>query len=184
MSTCPWATVRPMTRGFIAAALVLCTACWAAGPVSAQEASTAAEVEGETPSPMVTVERKPMTQQDWWQIDLEEAQLRSKRTKNALIATSAAFGVGAVIAGIGASQCQTVPSSTGSNQDELLCNSAGNVMLPLGGTIAGLSFIGMLTSGIMLGVANKRKREIQRDIRRSQYGRRLRWDIPSGGLVF
>jgi hypothetical protein len=77
-----------------------------------------------------------------------------------------------------------VPSSTGANQDELLCNNAGNVMLPLGGTIAGLSFVGMLTSGIMLGVANKRKREIQRDIRRSQYGRRLQWDVPSGALVF
>ena len=133
---------------------------------------------------MVTTEPKEGSREYWWQVDLEEAQQRSRRTKNALIATSAAFGVGAVIAGIGASQCQTVPSSTGASQDELLCNNAGNVMLPLGGAIAGLSFVGMLTSGIMLGVANKRKREIQRDIRRSQYGRRLQWDIPSGGLVF
>ena len=57
-------------------------------------------------------------------------------------------------------------------------------MVPLGGTIAGLSFVGLLTSGIMLGVSNKRKREIQRDIRRGQYGRRLQWDIPSGAVAF
>jgi hypothetical protein len=75
--------------------------------------------------------------------------------------------------------------SSPNQYDELLCNNAGNVMLPLGGTIAGLSFVGMLTSGIMLGVANKRKREIQRDIRRGYYGeRRLRWDVQSSAVVF
>ncbi|MFW2387982.1 MAG: hypothetical protein ACN4G0_06580 [Polyangiales bacterium] len=67
---------------------------------------------------------------------------------------------------------------------DLQRNRAGNVLLPLGGTIAGLSFVGMLTSGVMLGVSNERKREIERDIRRSRYSRLLRWDIPSGALVF
>lgn len=89
-------------------------------------------------------------------------------------------GLGAILAGIGASQCQQIYSSSTQNYNDLLCNNAGNVLLPLGGTIAGLSAIGMLTSGIMLGVSNKRKREIQR----SQYGRRLQWDIPKGALVF
>lgn len=177
-----WASVRSMSRASTTATLLLTTLCWAATPASAQETTTDAEAASSTPS--ITVAPAKMTQEQWWQVDLEEAQQRSRRTRNALIATSASFGVGAIIAGIGASQCQTVPSLTGSNQDELLCNNAGNVMLPLGGTIAGLSFIGMLTSGIMLGVANKRKREIQRDIRRSQYGRRLQWDVPSGALVF
>jgi hypothetical protein len=118
----------------------------------------------------------------WLQRDLEDAQARSRRSRNALIGTSAAFGLGAVLAGIGASQCQSI--STVNQYDDLLCNNAGNVLLPLGGTIAGLSALGMITSGIILGVANKRKREIQRDIRRGYYGRRLRWDVPSGGLVF
>jgi hypothetical protein len=36
----------------------------------------------------------------------------------------------------------------------------------------------------MFGKANRHKREIERDIRRSQHGRRLQWDAPSGGLVF
>jgi hypothetical protein len=120
----------------------------------------------------------------WLEVDFEEAKQRSRRTRNALIAASASFGLGAILAGIGASQCQQIYSSSTQNYNDLLCKNAGNVLLPLGGTIAGLSAIGMLTSGIMLGVSNKRKREIQRDIRRSQYGRRLQWDIPKGALVF
>ena len=124
------------------------------------------------------------SQQHWLQVDLEEANERSRRTRNALIGTSAGFAVGAILAGIGLSQCQEVPKEQANTYDSLLCNNAGKVMLPLGGTIAGLSFVGMLTSGIMLGVSNKRKREIQRDIRRTQQSRRLQWDIPSGALVF
>jgi len=120
----------------------------------------------------------------WLEVDFEEAKERSRRTRNALIATSASFALGAILAGVGASQCEQITSSSTQNYNDLMCNNAGNVLLPLGGTIAGLSAIGMLTSGIMLGVSTKRKREIQRDIRRSQYGRRLQWDIPKGALVF
>jgi hypothetical protein len=179
------ASVAPMNRASTIATLVLSSVCWAAGPASAQGTPTTAETEAGSSSAMVTAEPQPVSQAQWWEVDLEEAKLRSKRTKNALIATSAAFGVGVILAGIGASQCQQIPSTSGSSYDDLLCNNAGNVLLPLGGSIAGLSAIGMLTSGIMLGVSNKRKREIQRDIRRSQYGeRKLQWDIPSGALVF
>ncbi len=127
---------------------------------------------------------KPVSQQEWLQLDLEEAEERSRRTRNALIGTSAAFAAGVVMFGVGLSQCQTVPSSTSSNEDELLCNRAGNVLVPLGGTISFLGFVGVLTSGIMLGVSNKRKRQIQRDIRRGYSGARLQWDPASGGLVF
>jgi len=118
------------------------------------------------------------------EVDLEEANERSRRTRNALIATSVTFALGAILAGVGASQCEQITSSSAQNYNDLMCNRAGDVLLPLGGTIAGLSFVGMLTSGIMLGVSNKRKREIQRDIRRGQHSRRLQWDIPSGALVF
>ena len=57
-------------------------------------------------------------------------------------------------------------------------------MVPLGGTIAGLAAIGMITSGAMLGVRNRTKREIERDIRRRYYGSRFHWDIDSGRFVF
>jgi hypothetical protein len=133
---------------------------------------------------MVTATPKQTPQEHWLQVDLEEAKERSRRTRNALIATSAAFGLGAILAGVGGSQCQQVPSNLANTYSDLLCNSAGRTLLHLGGAMMGLSFVGMLTSGIMLGVSNKRKREIQRDIRRGQYGRRLQWDIPKGALVF
>ena len=173
-----------MIRASLAAALVLAAVCWTAGLASAQQASTVSEADaGSTPSTATTAPNQT-SEQRWLQVDLEEANERSRRIRNALIGTSAGFVVGAVIFGIGASQCQEVPQEQANTYDSLLCNNAGKVMLPLGGTIAGLSLVGVLTSGIMLGVANKRKREIQRDIRRSQLGRRLQWDNPSGALVF
>ena len=118
------------------------------------------------------------------QYDLEEARERTRRTRIALISTSAAFALGAILAGVGFSQCTQVQATSTTNYDELVCNTAGDVLLPLGGTLTFLGFVGVLTSGIMFGKANRKKREIERDIRRGQYGRRLQWDAPSGGLVF
>jgi hypothetical protein len=184
MSLGGWASVHAMNRASIAATLVLAGVCWPASPASAQETSTIAEAEASPSASIVTIAPSPTSQQHWLEVDLEEASQRSRRTRNALIATSATFAVGAILTGIGASQCEQITSSSVQNYNDLSCNTAGDVLLPLGGTIAGLSFVGMLTSGIMLGVSNKRKREIQRDIRRGQYGRRLQWDIPSGALVF
>jgi len=178
------ASVSRMKRATTSAAGVLVFAILASSPVSADEPSPKEEAEPEANVSIVTTapNQGASSRDVWFQQDLEEAKARSKRSRNALIGTSVAFGVGAILAGIGASQCQTI--STVNNYDDLLCNNAGDVLLPLGGTIAGLAAVGMITSGIILGVANKRKREIQRDMRRSQYGRRLHWDIPSGGLVF
>jgi hypothetical protein len=177
-------SVSPMSRASILTGLLLAATLLASSPGLAQEASPTQQAEANVNASIVTTApNQSMASRDvWFQQDLEDAKARSRRSRNALIGTSAAFGLGAVLAGIGASQCQSI--STANQYDDLLCNNAGNVLLRLGGTIAGLSAIGMITSGIILGVANKRKREIQRDIRRSQYGRRLQWDIPSGGLVF
>jgi len=173
-----------MTRTSNAVTLVLGAACWIAGPASAQDPSTIPGAEaGPSPSTATTAPNQT-PEAHWLQVDLEEANERSRRTRNALIATSATFALGAILAGVGATQCEQINSSSVQSYEDLECNRAGDVLLPLGGTIAGLSFVGMLTSGIMLGVSNKRKREIQRDIRRSQHGRRLQWDIPSGALVF
>lgn len=184
MSLGRWASVRVMTRSAIARTLVVAAVCSIAGSASAQQSSATTEAETGHSISVTTSAPNQSREQNWLQVDLEEARDRSRRTRNALIGTSAGFLVGSIIAGVGLSQCQEVPKEQANTYDTLLCNNAGKVMLPLGGTIAGLSFVGMLTSGIMLGVSNKRKREIQRDIRRSQYGRRLQWDIPSGALVF
>ena len=143
-------------------------------PVAAQEAPPPAVVITTSPNP---VSPSP----GYYQYELEDARERSRRVRVALISTSAVFGVGIILAGIGASQCQVIQRI---NQDEILCNTAGDVLVPLGAAFLGAGAIGMITSGIMLGVRNKQKREIERDMRRHYYGRRLQWDIPSGRLVF
>lgn len=166
-------------RQAIGAAIIAAVAC-AAGTASAQQTSADAP----PPAQVITTApgESPTSQAAWYQQDLEDAKARSKSARNALIGTSAAFAVGVIIAGIGASQCDNIPSAT--QPDQWVCNRTGDVMVPLGGTIAGLSAVGMITSGIILGVSNKRKREIQRDMRRSGYGARPHWDIPSGRFVF
>lgn len=114
--------------------------------------------------------------------DLEDAKERSRVVRNGLIGTSAAFGLGAILAGIGLSQCSTSTNADGT--DDWVCNNAGDVLAPLGGTIVGLSAIGVLTTGIMLGVRNKHVREIEREIRRRYTTRRLQWDEKSGRFLF
>lgn len=166
-------------------ALLLGTLSSSATPVRAQDATSVTQPPPSTSIVIATPQQGSMsatTQRAWFERDLEEAQTRIRRTRNALIGTSAGFAVGVILAGIGASQCQWI-DRVGDENDEWLCNNTGDVLVPLGGSIAGLSAIGMLTSGIMLGVANKRRRQIEQDIRRS-YGRRLRWDIPTSRLVF
>ena len=182
---CPLrASVRAMTRALPLALVMLAVALCAEGPASAQQTAPEAGSETVPPGTVITTAPNQPTQarQDWLQKDLEEATERSRRTRIALISTSAAFAVGVVLGGAGASQCDEIRRSDGTT--EWVCNNAGNVLVPLGGTIAGLSAIGMITSGIMLGVANKRKREAERDIRRSYSGHRFHWDIPSGRFVF
>lgn len=173
-------SVRPMTReSFIAIAVL--AAAWAATPASAQEAAPESEAEAAPAGAVIrTAPDQPRSLEGWLEQDLKDAEQRSRRTRNALIGTSAAFAVGAVLLGAGASQCQTNPVNT----NEWTCNTAGDVLVGIGGTITGLSFVGMLTSGIMLGVANRRKREAERELRRSYYSKPLRWDIPSGRFVF
>ncbi len=157
--------------------VVLAVSCITASSF-AQTSAPAGEAAIITTAPEQTAARRNV----WFEQDLEAADARSRRSRNALIGTSAVVGLGAILAGIGASQCQWIAVPNG--QDEWLCNNAGDVLVPLGGTFIGLGAVGMITSGIILGVSNKRKREIQRDMRRSYYGGRLRWDSRSGGLVF
>ena len=144
-------------------------------PIAAQEAPPPAVVITTSPNP---VSPSP----GYYQYELEDARERSRRVRVALISTSAVLGVGIILAGIGASQCEIIQRFN--QPDDILCNTAGDVLLPLGGAFIGAGAIGMITSGIMLGVRNKQKREIERDMRRHYYGGRLQWDIPSGRLVF
>ena len=156
-------------------ATILALSLLIASPVAAQEA----------PPPAVVITTSPnqvSPSPGYFQYELEDAKERSRRVRIALISTSAVFGVGIILAGIGASQCEIIQRFN--QPDDILCNTAGDVLLPLGGAFIGAGAIGMITSGIMLGVRNKQKREIERDMRRHYYGGRLQWDIESGRLVF
>lgn len=167
-----------MPRATLLRLLSISLVSFAAAPAAAQEGQPPAS---EANTIIMTAPPQSAAREVWFQQDLEDAQTRVRRTRNALIGTSASFAVGLVLTGSGASQCEYIERIN--QNDELLCNRAGDVLLPLGGTIAALGAIGMITSGIMLGVAKKRKREIERDYRRSVYGRRLELD-PSGALRF
>jgi hypothetical protein len=53
----------------------------------------------------------------------------------------------------------------------------------LGLTFSGSGAIGMITSGILLGVRKRNERLLQRSIRRRNEAR-FRWDLQSGAFVF
>ena len=161
------------------ATLVTCAAVFE-GNALAQ--GTSPEVQAETPSESTAPPPPSSVYRPYDEYDLAEAKRQSLVVRNALIGTSASFALGAILGGVGASQCTTFTRPNGT--EELDCNKTGDVLLPLGGTIAVLSFVGMLTTGIMLGVRNKQKREIEREIRRRYTARRLHFDEASGGLVF
>lgn len=147
------------------------------GAASAQDTSpdTRPQVasDGNAPPPFDTLHR-PYDRRDF-----DEVARQSRVLRNALIGTSAAFAVGVVIAGISAPQCK--PTLGG---QAATCDDARKALLPLGATIALVSGVGILTTSIMLGVRNKHKRDIEREIRRRYTVRRLRFDEKSGGLVF
>ncbi len=161
------------------ATLVTCAALFE-GNAFAQ--GTSLEVQAETPSESTASPPPSSVYRPYDEYDLDEAKRQSRVVRNALIGTSAAFALGAILGGIGASQCTSFTRPDGT--EDLDCNTAGDVLLPLGGTIAGLSAIGVITTGIMLGVRNKHKRDIEREIRRRYTTRRLHFDEKSGGLVF
>ena len=146
----------------------------------AQSSGPVAPSGGAAQTVNMAVERPSSSELEWLREDLAEANQRIRRARNALIATSVITGIGAALLAVGISQCQLI--TTTGQQDELLCNNSGDILPPLGGTIGGLGAIGMITSGIVLGLGNKRKRKIQGKLRRAQHSRRLQWD-PGRGLV-
>jgi hypothetical protein len=170
-------TVRHMERthlmSLVAAAVML--------PAFAS-AQTAGNEPEATLSITTTTQRASSSREAWLLEDLADMEARITRSRNALIATSASTAVGTVLIAVGAAQCVVVtrPDLT----DELECNTAGNVLFPMGFTMTIVSAIGMITSGIILGVANKKKRGIRRDLRGLSAARRLQWDTPSGSFVF
>jgi hypothetical protein len=170
-----------MYRVTLVAMLALSSLIWS--PASAQQEATAPVQTEIAPSVEIitTAPNQTSGRQVYFQSDLDEATEGIRRTRVALISTSAVFGVGIILASIGASQCTAIDTF---DRWDYVCNNAGDVLVPLGGSFLGLGSIGMITSGIMLGVKKGQRRRMQQDMRRSTYGGRLRWDVEAARLVF
>jgi hypothetical protein len=108
---------------------------------------------------------------------LNDAEDRIRRTRNGLIASTAMFGFGWIFLGASIPHCRP-----GTN--ELLdCSGTGYALFVVGLTFSGSGAIGMITSGILLGVRKRNERLLQRSIRRRNEAR-FRWDPQSGAFVF
>ncbi len=149
--------------------------------VQAQPAQSPQEVITTLPGESLGTQGYPMASLGSRQDELEEANQGIRRTRNALIATSALAGVGMIVGATAARHCTFFPNFD--NPNELLCTQRGDALLVAGGTIFGLAAIGMITSGVMLGVRKGKRRRLRRDIQ-SQQGARLQWNVESGRLEF
>ena len=161
------------------AVLVVVSLSLTGAVAEAQIEPSSPEVQQEAPSGASLVSVPPSGYRAFDDHDLREAEARSRRVRNALIGTSAGTAVGAILLGIGISQCSTFerfPEGT----TEVVCNRAGNVLGNTGIVMFTLSAIGMITTGAMLGVRNRDRRKIERDVHRRSG---LRWD-ERGRLVF
>jgi len=108
---------------------------------------------------------------------VRHAEDQVKRARNGLIATSVAFGVGWVFIGAASSQCNRDASNA------FVCNDAGRALGTIGMISAGGGLIGMIVTGILLPVRQKKERDLRRSIHQRQPAR-LRWDVRSGGVAF
>jgi len=165
-------------------ASILSLSCLSWSPAAAQQDS-APQVQAEVAPSMGIITTPPnqtSARQVYFQSDLDEANEGIRRTRIALISTSAATAVGAILLGVGTTQCEWIYHAY--YYDDYVCNTAGNALVGTGATLIGLGSIGMLTSGIMLGVRKGKRRHLQRDMRRSVYGSRLEWDIEEARLRF
>lgn len=112
---------------------------------------------------------------------LSDAEDRSRRARVGLLATTAIFSAGVVIVVAGAaSECNRVERP---GTDDIECTDTGDSLIAAGATVMGLSAIGILTTGILLGVRNSQKRKLLRSMRDRDRAK-VRWDPTTASFVF
>lgn len=132
----------------------------------------------ESPSVDLTPSAGSLTvPEDLW-LRLDRAQDRSRRTRIALLAGTGAFAVGTILAiAWSAKNCSSADGISACDTD------AQPGLGGTGGFLLTSGAITMLTSGIMLGVRNRHKRNVINEI--EQYrASRAHWDFESGVLRF
>lgn len=107
---------------------------------------------------------------------LTDVQAQVRATRIALLATTAVFSVSWIFLGAAIPRCEA-----GTN--ELDCTGSGYANLVIGLTFGSTGTIGMIVSGILLGVRKGNKRTLERSIHKRRGGR-FRWDPQSGSFVF
>jgi hypothetical protein len=120
------------------------------------------------PNESVGSQGYPRPVQAYKQYELEEANRGIRNTRNALIATSALAGVGMIVGATAFRHCEFIGYSNVNRPDDLVCTQRDDALFVAGGTIFGLAAIGMITSGIMLGVRKGKRRRLRREIRSQQ----------------
>jgi hypothetical protein len=168
----------------------------ATGFAHAQDAQPAQPAEPAQPAPEasvaplpaqpVTVASPPPTVQDkHLAYDMyRRDQLRDSlpRTRNALIGTSAAFGVGlALLIPVWAgNHCVTYDFGDTNNYE---CDTTGKILTGIGAPLAWGGALGMIVSGIMLGVRKGKIRRLDQKIMLTS-DRKLKWDPSTSQMVF
>jgi len=179
--------MKRFTTSFFSAALFVSSAAGFAHAQEAQPAQPAPEASvAQVPAQPVTVASPPPTVQDkHLAYDMhrrDELRRSVPRTRNALIGTSVAFGVGLALwipvwAG---DHCVTY--DFGATTD-LECDTTGKVLLGIGAPLAWGGSLGMIVSGIMLGVRKGKIRRLDQKIMLTS-DRKLQWDPSTSRMVF
>lgn len=135
----------------------------------APHAAAQAQTEAAQPNPL----------DEYLDLRLQDDNDGIRRVRIALLTMTGTFAVGAILSGTwGGLNCE-------SNGDVFRCDTSKQQALSgLGAFFSGAGAIGMLTTGIMLGVRNRQKRKTEELIRQKRQTARLRWDVESNSLRF
>ncbi len=114
---------------------------------------------------------------------LQELERTAKRSRNALIATSAVAAVGlALVIPAAAGQCESIQVN---GESEYQCTSAGDTLLGVGSPLVIGGLTGAVVSGIILGVRKGKIRRLNDSFATSSSrSRAVRWDERSSRFVF
>lgn len=108
--------------------------------------------------------------------EIKHAEDQVKRARSGFIATSAALGLGLVLLGAASSQCDRV-------NEQYVCSNVGKGLGTAGTISAAGGLIGMVVTGILWPVREKKERDLRRSLHQRQPAR-LQWDAASGKAVF
>jgi hypothetical protein len=151
------------------------------GSAGAQDSApleTPVNLEISAPQGGPTLELESIALDLYPQDKLQDAEERSRRARIGLLASTGAFAVGTILSAAWAGvNCAT-------ESDGLRCDTGSHSALAgVGGAFAAAGVVSMITTGIMLGVRNRQKRQIEGSME-SQPRAKLEWDLESGRWRF